>query len=204
MNVDDSRERLNICMECPIGKQIRELGKQLDNKPRKKAQKLLSKGGSLTLSDIKSLLELGVTKKEIAKAAGVSPSEFYEYLKSHGLLKEVKKVSNIEEAKKLLKETDLSVTEIAKRTGTKEATVYYHSRKIRTGETKTEQANTENTWKTKYEQLKTSYDNLKEEYKQLHQDYLDLKEQLREFPNSSKLYEKIQALENVVKVYMGA
>lgn len=121
-----------------IDKELVELGNILKQNPRrdKKIQQLLAKGRDMNAQDIKQLSDWGITHKQIKQVLKIDNVSFYEYLKNHGLVKERKEVmpkSAIAEAKELLANTDLSIPEIAKKTGAKEPTVYYHAKKIRGG-----------------------------------------------------------------------
>ncbi|KHE73165.1 zinc-finger domain-containing protein [Halobacillus sp. BBL2006] len=71
-----------ICKECPIGKKIRKLGTKLEIT---RADKVLSKGESMTFTDVCFLLEQNVQMKRIYSALGFRKGEYETYMRRHGV-----------------------------------------------------------------------------------------------------------------------
>ncbi|WP_163538282.1 hypothetical protein [Gracilibacillus sp. YIM 98692] len=122
--------------------QLQQLRGKLTGTKDDRINRLLAKGEDLTFSEIHWLLDQEITRTKIAKAMRMNLTNFVEYLENHGIervRKERETVSkakgDVERAKTLLKENDLSCPEIAKRTGVNESTVYYHAKKIRSSNT---------------------------------------------------------------------
>lgn len=108
----------------------------------------------------------------------------------------------MEEAKELLRTTDLSVPEIAKKLGLKEPAVYYHASKIR--KKKQEQTAADEEIKDKPIQDKDNNDNFKEKYEKLEKEFKQIESKyislMMDFNEYKKVYknnsEAIQQLKN--------
>ncbi|GGP07326.1 TetR family transcriptional regulator [Oceanobacillus neutriphilus] len=119
--------------------ELRQRVSDREAKTATKAKKLLAKGKKLTFSEIQWLLNKEVPRSDIKKALKMNGKDFADYLVQHGIprirtdkedIAAMKKPSgDIELAKKLLRETDLSVQEIVKRAGVTAGSVYYHKKK---------------------------------------------------------------------------
>ncbi|WP_193063430.1 helix-turn-helix domain-containing protein [Oceanobacillus oncorhynchi] len=115
--------------------ELQALRKQVsDNysKTQNKIDNLLIKGKGLTASEIIWLLRKEVSRTDIAKAMNMSRTSFETYLSEHGLtIPKKNQAEKIEEAKKLIRNTELSVREIANKTGLSRSGVYKHYKEIK-------------------------------------------------------------------------
>jgi len=72
-----SHEKDRYCInECPIGKKFKGIGDRLLDISREKTDQILSRGKDMTTSDVKLLIDRGVTRKEISKRLGIDTSNF--------------------------------------------------------------------------------------------------------------------------------
>lgn len=112
----------------------------------------------------------------------------------------VDRKKKMDEVKRLLKDTDMAASEIAKKTGIKEATVYYHQKKIRTPdkpETKVKPDDSQK-WIKKLNDLQADYKHLEAEYEQLKSQHTKLKENSGALHNEKmKLKEKYFRLQDM-------
>lgn len=109
----------------------------------------------------------------------------------------VDRKKKMEEVKRLLKDTDMAASEIAKKTGIKEATVYYHQTKIR-GVNKPATPSKDKMQKAKphdkqleitHEQLKSSFNGLQERFNALMDKYAKASNELLELRTGPTLEE---------------
>src|SRR5690625_217519 len=63
------------CNKCPIGFEFQKLGDRLMQISDNKNKKLLKKGSDMTISDVKRLLNKGITRGRISKAIGCDVSK---------------------------------------------------------------------------------------------------------------------------------
>lgn len=134
INIDELNEVYNsstVAEKKAIDKKLKLMRQHLINPRRQNKIDLLKrKGDLLTYQEIMWLSEQEVTKKELAKIVNMSFYSFNDYLKTYQEVNTVAK-GNLEEAIRLLKETDMSVMDISRKTGVVDATAYYHAKKIR-------------------------------------------------------------------------
>ena len=69
------------CPGCSHCDRVRELGKQLDQTPDERYQNILAKGPKMRTSELKVMLENGVSKRLIRTALGLNRNQFEETLK---------------------------------------------------------------------------------------------------------------------------
>lgn|SRR5690625_3665930 len=60
--------------ECPVGAEIKSLGKEIDEIGERAIQEVLNKGEAMTREDVQWLRNKDLTKREIANAAGINNS----------------------------------------------------------------------------------------------------------------------------------
>lgn len=98
---------------------------------------------------------------------------------------DVTKVDPIKQAKYLIEETEMSIPEIAKKTGVKYNTVWYHANQIRSNE-----EDKPDKWKDRYQKLKAEHEKLKLNYNSATKENEELKRETEE------LQVEIDALSN--------
>ena len=180
-----------------IDQQIKKYGEmlqQLGMKKQEEINRLLDKAHQMTYADVQKLRRYGITKSEILSKLGVPKNSwknididdresFYRGLEFLEIEEEEDEMTrakgDIEKAKQLLRETNLSVQEIARKTGANENTVYYHAKKIREENNK----NYADIIRQRDEHifsLQTQLDKAEREKQQLQQAINELREKLNE------------------------
>jgi len=129
----DERESATRDRKAEIDRELPTLGAQLEN-PRRtsRIESLQKKGERLTYDDVQYLKSQDFPDKTIWELMGISAVAFRKFTKNHKKKRAVNMgKTNLDEAKRLLAETDLTVTEIANETGATYGSIYYHVSKIR-------------------------------------------------------------------------
>ncbi|MBT2599110.1 MULTISPECIES: transposase [unclassified Oceanobacillus] len=194
-----------------MDKEIREIGSQLEDNPRKqqKIKALLAKGSDMTFSDVRLLKEMEVTKKTIFNAMGIKSSsristidissadKFYKSLENVNQKKAFKKKSEgkvvakfnmtVNEFIKLKHEKGMSVAAIAKKKGVSDVTVYKwvkeHKKEIEKASKDTAVPEKKNIPVLPEVPKDVEYKKLQEEHEKLKVEYADSKKDLETWKN---------------------
>ncbi|MGM8215158.1 DUF1599 domain-containing protein [Bacillaceae bacterium W0354] len=210
-----------------IEAEIQRLGQMLTLPRREqKIKALIKKGPNMMFSEVTWLLEQDFTRDEVAVWLNMSRSQLQDYLKRHGYKRkgegQTRKLKpkgdedvkgraqgNIEEGKRLLRETSLSIPKISKMTGCTEANLYYHSSKIR-GKQKKKRVEVAPKVETPVEQPKDKaaihfeiLQNMHKIYQSKNKDYGDsFGKQFSEYgiiSSAIRLEDKFQRFKNLIK-----
>jgi chromosome segregation ATPase len=181
-------KRQAICAKCPIGIQLKSLGDQL-NKP-KEVKKL-----EFTKENYLSLKTKGKTDKEIREIFNVDHNVLYKHKKSWGLVNSYKSQKKDETNWKDKYEKQKKAYEMLLQEMNETERVYQH---------KLSQLEKE------IEEIKLENDDLALEGANLEEQNLKLKAELQELKeapaatNDTNASSKVEALEKLLKVYLGA